>query len=124
MHWVWMNWTPASAFLARRATRISTGSGKGVGRGSDEHLGPHLELLPAQELALVPHQLHRLDELDGVHVEDVRRLGWSPKLLVVAGEAEDVVDAEGGRAQDIALEGDAVPVPGGHLQDRLEPHEL
>ena len=45
-------------------------------------------------------------------------------MLVVAGEAENVIDAEGGGPQDIALEGDAVPVPGHHLETRLQPHEL
>jgi len=43
---------------------------------------------------------------------------------VVAGEAEEIMDPEGGGPQDVALQGDAIPVPGGHLQDGLQTQEL
>ena len=63
-------------------------------------------------------------KLGGVQVEDVGAVGVVAEVLVVAGEAEDVVDPEGGGPQDVALQGDAVAVPGHHLQDRLQAHEL
>ena len=45
-------------------------------------------------------------------------------MLVVAGEAEEIINPEGGGPQDVALQGDAIPVPGSHLQDGLQPHEF
>ena len=39
---------------------------------------------------------------------------------VVAGEAEDVPDAQDGGAEDVGLHGEAVPVAAGHLHDGLE----
>ena len=48
--------------------------------------------------------------------------GWSPRNWVVAGEAQEVLDPHGRGAQDVALEGDAVHVPGNHLHHRFNPH--
>ena len=55
---------------------------------------------------------------------DVLSRGAVAETLVIAGQAENVVDIEGSRAQDIALEGDPVPIPGHHLQHRLQPHQF
>ncbi len=55
---------------------------------------------------------------------DILSLGTVSETLVVAGQAEDVVDIKGSRPQDITLKGDSVPVPGDHLQDRFQPHEF
>ena len=55
---------------------------------------------------------------------NVLSLGAVAETLVISGQAEDVEDIEGGRAQDVALEGDPVPIPGHHLQNRLQPHQF
>src|SRR5208337_514210 len=66
------------------------------------------------------------DELAGVDVINIFRarmaleLTSSAELLVVAGKAKTVLEAERRGAEEICLHGDAVPVPAGHLHDRLQ----
>ena len=118
MHWVWMKSAPAAAFLASRGTRIFSGMGEGVGRRADEHARPAvLDLLAALEEVFVPHFLEHRNELDGVDVVDVLRHRVIAELLVVAGEANEIVDAVGRRAENVGLHGDAVAVPADHLHD-------
>ena len=42
------------------------------------------------------------------------------QLGMIAGEAENVVDAQHGGAEQIGLESDAVPVPAGQLEDGVQ----
>ena len=53
---------------------------------------------------------------------DVLGLGMVAEGLVVAGEAQQVFDPHGRGAQDVALERDAVHVPGDHLHHRFHAH--
>ena len=51
-------------------------------------------------------------------------VGVVAELLMVAGEAEHVIEPEGRCAEEIALQGDPVPVAADHLHDRVEAHLL
>ena len=57
-----------------------------------------------------------------VKVEDRLGTGLVAGLHAVAGQAEDVGHAHRGRAQHVALDGDAVPVAAGDLHDRRVAH--
>ena len=46
------------------------------------------------------------------------------KALMVAGETDEVIDAQRGSAEDIALDGDPVSVPADHLHNRIKTHLL
>ena len=55
---------------------------------------------------------------------DILALGAVAKALVVPGETEDIIDAEGGGPQDIRLQGHPITVPGNHLEHGLDAHEF
>jgi hypothetical protein len=55
---------------------------------------------------------------------DVLPLGIVAEALMIAGQTEHIGDVKRSCAQNIALQGNAVAVPGDHLQDRLQAHEL
>ena len=46
------------------------------------------------------------------------------KPLMVTGETDEIIDAQRGSAEDIALDGDPVPVPADHLHDGIKTHLL
>ena len=73
-------------------------------------------------MALVPHELDRLNQLGGVEVKDVDSLGVIAEMLMVPSEAEDIVNAERSGSKDITLDADAVSVSSYHLQYGLQPH--
>jgi hypothetical protein len=70
----------------------------------------------------IPHSLDRLDQLDRIQVEDIFGRGMVPEFLMVSGQAENVPDPQGIGPENIALHGDAVPVPADHLHVGLQPH--
>ena len=65
-----------------------------------------------------------MEQGDAVQVEDGLGLGMVAQLGMVAGEAEDVVDAEVGGAEQVGLQRHAVPVAAGHLEDGVQPGVL
>jgi hypothetical protein len=83
-------------------------------------LGGYLDLVAAEKAPLVTHVPYRLDQLHRIEIKDILGLGWSPKRLMITGEAEDVVDAKGGGTEHIALQGNPVAVPDHHLQYRVK----
>ncbi len=87
---------------------------------ADVELRRDRHLVAALELGLVAHVLVHLDQVDGVEVVHALGLGVVAEAHVVAGEAEDVLDAEHRGAEDVGLHGQAVTVAAGHLHDRLE----
>ena len=68
--------------------------------------------------------LEHVHEADGVHVEDGRGLGIGPQLRRIAGDRQDVAQAQARGAQQVALHAQQVPVPAGVVEDGLEPHLL
>ena len=80
----------------------------GVGGRPDEHFG---------QRAAVDHLPEGLGELNGIEVVDAGGLWTGAQRLVVAGQAEDGVDAQGRRAVRVAFEGDAIAIPRHHGQN-------
>ena len=119
-----MNWAPAATFFRKPRNPDLEWIGKRILGRADEHVRALLEFEAAEEAAVVAHHLHGLQELSGIQVEYVGGVGMVPETLMVAGEAEDVVDSEGRCTQDIALDGDAIPVAGNHLENGFQPHLL
>ena len=101
---------------------VGKGLGKGVGCAAQKE--PRLftlDLLAALEPALVAQRPHHTEHLDGVHVKDPFGARMVAELLVITGQAEQVLQPQGRGAQDIALHPDPVPVAAGHLDNRLHP---
>ena len=92
---------------------------EGVGGRAEEEAGRCGQLAPAEEHAAVAHNLGGAQQLQCVKVKDSPGLRLVARAHIVAGEAEYIVDAERGRAQQVALNGDAVAITATHLQDRL-----
>ena len=82
------------------------------------------DFIAAQEFAIVPHVPDRLQQLHGIKVENILAPGTVSEYLVVTGQAEDVVYIKGSGPENIALQGNSVPVAGDHLQYRLYSHEF
>ncbi len=98
------------------------GTGKGIGGATKEKAWfVALDLLTALEATLVAHGPGHAEELDGVHVEHPLGPRMVAELLVIAGEAKQVLEPQGGGAEDIGLHADPVAVPAGHLDHRLHP---
>ena len=100
------------------------GVGKGVGCGANKEVGWHLDLFTTKELAFITHMPDGLNELHGIKIEYILGLRVITKALVVAGQAEHIVDAKRGGTQDIGLQGDPVSVSHYHLQDRFQTLQL
>jgi hypothetical protein len=81
------------------------------------------QVVAGQILALL-QLTHGVQQGDGVQVEHGLCCGVIAQGGVVAGEAEDVVDAEHGGGEQIGLEGQTVPVAAGHLEDGVQTHVL
>ena len=69
-------------------------------------------------------RLHDVDQADGVHVKYRSRVRIVAQLGRIAGEAEDVVQADGRGSEQVRLDGEDVAVAAGVMQDRLDPGVL
>ncbi len=63
---------------------------------------------------------HHVDEADGVDIENGGGVGIVAQLGRVAGEAEDVVQPDGRRAEQVRLDAENVAVAAGVMQHRLD----
>jgi hypothetical protein len=87
--------------------------------GSDEQLRRNLDVFAAYYFPLIPHIPDRLQELDGIEIENPHSLFLVSEAVVVARKAQNIPDPEGIGPEKIALEGNPVPVPSYHLEDRF-----
>ena len=76
--------------------------------------------LPA-EIAAVVEVVHDADQADRVHVVDRGRVRIVAELRRVAGDGQDVAQAQRVGAQQVGLDAEQVPVAAGVVQDRLDP---
>jgi hypothetical protein len=113
---VWMNSAPASIFLARRSGRQSNGGANGLEAAPRKSGGGTVSLRPLKNTP--SSRMMRAVRSSWIESRSKTRLasGWSPGH-VVAGEAEHVAHAHRRRAQQVALDGDAVAVAAGDLED-------
>ena len=119
-NWVCTNWAPA-ATLPRETFGCQSG------RRIDRHVGGAEEerrlagnLAPGRQLAVVAQPPRGLEQRFRIDVEHRLGIGLVAGFRVVAGEHQDVADAERGGAHQFALQRDAVLVAAGDLQDRLD----
>ena len=75
MHWVCTKSAPAEIFLAKRWTRKSKGSAKGLLAAPMKSLGCHIHIGTVQEFAFIPHGFDRMNQLHGVDVKNILGLG-------------------------------------------------
>jgi hypothetical protein len=66
------------------------------------------------------NSVHRAHEFSRVEVEHRACRCIVAGLETVAGQYEHIADAECGRTEQVALDGDTIAVATGHLQDRLD----
>ena len=90
--------------------------GLGGDHGAHEEVGGAVELVARPVVALV-HLLAALDQVDRIEVEDALGLLVVAHHGMVAGEAEDVGDAQESRRQQVGLQTQAVAVAAGGLED-------
>ena len=95
---------------------------KGVCGGADEHSWLFyfsflrvFDLVSGCKDFFIPHVFDHLNQLYRIEVEDVFCGRVVSETLVVAGEAEDITNAEKIGAQDIGLDAESVSVSAGHL---------
>ena len=58
--------------------------------------------------------------IDGIQVEDRLRLGVVALADIIAGQTQQILDTEGGCAEDVALDGDAIAITATDLTYRRE----
>ena len=75
--------------------------------------------LIAGHIVPVVEPLHELHDLNGIQVVDRLGLFMISDGWIVPGEAENIADAEHGRAHEIRLYPDPIPIAAGHLHDRI-----
>ena len=96
----------------------------GVGAGGHNSalgkLGGLAHQVVAAQILAGFQQTGGVQQGDGIQVKHRLGLGMVAQLGVVAGQAQDVVNAQHGGAQQIGLEGNAVPVPAGQLEDGVQ----
>ena len=63
---------------------------------------------------------HEVREADRVDVEHRRRVGIRPHLRRIAGDEEQVAQADGRRAQQVAEHAEQVAIAAGVVRDRLD----
>ena len=95
---------------------------EGRGGCAQEPLRPRLDLAAVQVDALVAHSAQYPQHLHGVQVKLIR-LGHrsNPGAVMVAAEAEEVVDAQPGRAHGLRSDGYTGPIARLELHHRLQP---
>ena len=85
----------------------------------DQHRKLPVNFCPVGQDAGFGHPGGQIDELGGIHVENVGGFRTADQRLMIAGQAKHILDPQAGGAQQIGLQGDAVPVAGDHLEDRF-----
>ena len=80
--------------------------------------------IAALEFFPIPHITHHTDKLDGIHVKDPFCAGMVAELLVVTGQAQQILQTESTCTQDITLHADPVSVTACHLDYRFYPFGL
>ena len=106
----------------RRAILGVQPAGGSIGRSAAPSSSSHrpLDLGARRQLALAPHRVGRREQAAAIEIEDRLGLRLVAELGIVAAQHQNVADAQGHGAEEIALQRDAVAVAAGHLQDRLD----
>src|SRR5208337_1813350 len=95
---------------------------KWVFDSSDKNRELSVDILAADEFALIAHSFQCVDELSRIQVVDPLGSRMVAEGLVIPRQAENISYAHRHCSQDIALQSDAVAVAHDHLQHRVNPH--
>ena len=106
---------PPDLLLDVRLARIGAAPDVDAERGADQVAG---------EVAAVVEVVHDPDEPDRVHVVDRGRVRVVAELRRVAGDREDVAQAERVGPEEVRLNAEEVPVAARVVEDRVDPHLL
>ena len=79
-----------------------------------------VDLAPRRQFATIAHPDRGFDQRAGVEIEHRLGVGLIAGARIVAAQHQEVADAERRRADQIALQREAVAVAAGQLQDRLD----
>ena len=105
-------------FVVEAAQLVFDVGHAGIGGDADGEVGAGADGVGADVEAVV-EAADNVDQADGVDVEDRGGVGIVAQLGRVAGEAEDVAQADGRGAQQVGLDGEQVAVAAGVVQNRL-----
>ena len=109
----------ASLNLEEKAAQLMLNVGRaGIGGDADGEVGADANRVRADVQAVV-QAAHDVDQSDGIHVKDSGGVGIVAHLGRVAGDAQNVVQAERRGAQQVRLNGKKIAVTAGVMQNRL-----
>ncbi len=89
------------------------------GRADEEARGRRDRPAVIQD-TLFTQVVHHADQMDGIYVINILGFGMITPDAMIAAKAEQVADAQGGRAQQIGLDRQAVAIATSHLGDRFD----
>ena len=112
------NCAPAATFFASRSARHSSGCANGFSAAPSSTRGAKLILRPDRKRCSSRSVRAVSSNVMRVEVEYRQCLRMIARLHAVAGEAQQVAHSHGRAAENIALDGDAVPVAAGDLHHR------
>jgi hypothetical protein len=92
---------------------------EGIRCGPDEQLRRNSDVFAAYYLPFISHIPDRLQELDGIKIENPYSFSLVPEAVVVSRKAKNIPDPECIGAEKVALESNPVPVSRYHLEDRF-----
>ena len=119
-NWVCTNCAPAS-ILACSPFGCQPGGGSiGLSAPPRKKLGAAGDLAAGRQFAAVAQAPRGLEQRARVEIEHRLGVGLIAGARVVAAQHQQIAHAAGSRAQQIALQGDAVAVAAGELQHRLD----
>ena len=110
---------PALTFSSSRRTSFSQVGLAGVGAAADVDAERGADRVAGQVAAVV-EVVHDADEADRVDVVDRGRVRVVAELGRVAGDGEDVAQAQRVGAQQVGLDAEQVPVAAGVVEDRVD----
>src|ERR1035437_895097 len=91
----------------------------GVGGDADGEVGAGANRVGADVEAVVEAAQH-VDQADGIHIENGRRIRIVAKFGRVAGKAEDVVQAYRRGSQQVRLNAEDIAIAAGVMEDRVD----
>ena len=106
-------------FVGKAAQLLLNVGHAGVGGHADGEVGAGADGVGADVEAVI-EPAHDVDQADGIDVKDSGGVRIVAQLGRVAGEAEDVVQADGRGAQQVRLDAENVAVAAGVMENRLD----
>ena len=110
---------PASTFNSNRRISSSRFSAPGIGADADQQRGLRSHRIAA-DIEPVIQVVHDVDQADRIHVEHGRGFGIGAHARRIAGDADQVANAGGVRAEQFRLDAEDVAVAAAEVVHRLD----